>query len=398
LGFGVSSGLGTGGGAGAQPLPPPAQPPPPGLAAAAVAVAPGTGDALGAQQQHAQGQTRVGGGELAGRLTDEDRNRLSEEAFEADERREGAEFEVLQPAVVSIVTEAVKRGDVLRRTVGHMVSPFHGVKPPAIGIEKYVDRMFKYSGCSASVCVYSLVYLERFLASRPGFPVNSYDVHRLLISCVMVAAKFLDDIYYNNAYYGKIGGVPTAEMNKLELEVLFELRFNLTVPIEVCTRVRDAMAHGGTGQVWRMNAPPLSEAQQRLSAQDFPHLLERMTPLPLLGRANTPPATLGLPQKSASMAERPVQPGGGVYSRSRRTLASHSPSPTGDLGGAHPPVGGSGAHAGEPRGGTTDVAMDVASGPSGVVPADAAAAAAAAAATATATATAIATRVDDMEE
>ena len=391
MGLGAGSGLGVGGGAGAQPLLPPAQPPPPGLAAAAVAVAPGAGDALGAQQQHAQGQTHVGGGELAGRLTDEDRNRLSEEEFEADERREGAEFEVLQPAVVSIVTEAVKRGDVLRRTVGHMVSPFHGVKPPAIGIDKYVDRMFKYSGCSASVCVYSLVYLERFLASRPGFPVNSYDVHRLLISCVMVAAKFLDDIYYNNAYYGKIGGVPTAEMNKLELEVLFELRFNLTVPIEVCTRVRDAMAHGGTGQVWRMNAPPLSEAQQRLSAQDFPNLLERMTPLPLMGRASTPPATLGLPHKSASMVERPVQPGGGVYARSRRTLASHSPSPTGDLGGAHPPAGSSGAYVGEPRGGTTDVAMDVALGPSGVVPADAVAAAAA-------SATATATRVDDMEE
>jgi len=265
----------------------------------------------------------------AGRLTDEDRARLSEEAYEADERREGAEFELLQPAVVSIVTEAVKKGDVLRRTVGHMVSPFHGVKPPAIGIDKYVDRMFKYSGCSASVCVYGLVYLERFLASRPGFPVNSYDVHRLLISCVMVAAKFLDDIFYNNAYYGKIGGVPTAEMNKLELEVLFELRFNLTVPDEVATRVREAMVSGGAGQVWRMNAPALSDAQQRLSAQDFPNLLERLAPVTLMGRAAHSP-TLGLLQGPLSGApERPVPPGGGVHSRaSTLSRSSHSPSPS----------------------------------------------------------------------
>lgn len=36
----------------------------------------------------------------------------------------------------------------------------------------------------------------------------------------MLAAKFLDDHYYNNAYYAKIGGISTQEMNRLEVDML----------------------------------------------------------------------------------------------------------------------------------------------------------------------------------
>ena len=43
----------------------------------------------------------------------------------------------------------------------------------------------------------------------------------------MLAAKFFDDQYFNNAYYAKVGGVPPNEMNSLEIEFLFMLNFNL---------------------------------------------------------------------------------------------------------------------------------------------------------------------------
>lgn len=35
--------------------------------------------------------------------------------------------------------------------------------------------------------------------------------------------------YYNNAYYAKVGGISTAEMNFLELDFLFGLGFHLNV-------------------------------------------------------------------------------------------------------------------------------------------------------------------------
>jgi hypothetical protein len=33
----------------------------------------------------------------------------------------------------------------------------------------------------------------------------------------MVAAKFIDDAYYKNEYYAKIGGISKLEINALEL-------------------------------------------------------------------------------------------------------------------------------------------------------------------------------------
>uniref|UniRef100_A0A0A9Y109 Protein CNPPD1 n=1 Tax=Lygus hesperus TaxID=30085 RepID=A0A0A9Y109_LYGHE len=45
----------------------------------------------------------------------------------------------------------------------------------------------------------------------------------------MLAAKFFDDQYYNNAYYAKIGGVAPLELNNLEVEFLFMNSFTLFV-------------------------------------------------------------------------------------------------------------------------------------------------------------------------
>lgn len=48
----------------------------------------------------------------------------------------------------------------------------------------------------------------------------------------MLAAKFFDDIYYNNNYYARIGGVSCTELNSLEIEFLFLINFNLFVTTE----------------------------------------------------------------------------------------------------------------------------------------------------------------------
>ncbi|CAE8655839.1 unnamed protein product, partial [Polarella glacialis] len=48
------------------------------------------------------------------------------------------------------------------------------------------------------------------------FTICSLNIHRLLVTSVMLSAKFFDDVYYSNAYYAKVGGVKTSELNALE--------------------------------------------------------------------------------------------------------------------------------------------------------------------------------------
>lgn len=69
------------------------------------------------------------------------------------------------------------------------------------------DRISKYSGCSEECFILSLIYIDRLINQNQNLIVNSLCVHRLIITSLMLAAKFFDDQYFNNAYYGKVGGV-----------------------------------------------------------------------------------------------------------------------------------------------------------------------------------------------
>ncbi|GJD12928.1 Cyclin-U4-1 [Galdieria sulphuraria] len=106
---------------------------------------------------------------------------------------------------------------------------FHAIRPPSISVLDYLLRMFKYAFCSRSCFIIAIVYLERVAAKERAYQLTCLNVHRLLITSLMLAAKYLDDIYYNNAYYAKVGGVSLGEMNLLELELLEALNFSLAV-------------------------------------------------------------------------------------------------------------------------------------------------------------------------
>lgn len=78
------------------------------------------------------------------------------------------------------------------------LSKFHALRPPAISIKDYLQRVAKYAACSGECFVLALVYIDRIIQSNPTFVVNSLNIHRLLITSIMLAAKFFDDQYFNN--------------------------------------------------------------------------------------------------------------------------------------------------------------------------------------------------------
>jgi hypothetical protein len=112
------------------------------------------------------------------------------------------------PRVVAVLAglleRAAERGD---GDGAGPASPFRGRTRPGIAVRRYAERIYRYAGCSPACFVAAYVYLDR-LARRTCFcseddeeepgaavvGVDSYSVHRLLITSVMVAAKFMDDM------------------------------------------------------------------------------------------------------------------------------------------------------------------------------------------------------------
>ncbi|WCJ43160.1 Cyclin family protein [Euphorbia peplus] len=115
-----------------------------------------------------------------------------------------------------------------------VITVFHGSRSPSLTIRQYLERIFRYSKCSTCCYVVAYVYIQRFLRKMDAL-LTPLNVHRLLITSIMLAAKFLDDEYYNNGYYAKVGGVSTTEMNRMEMNFLFNLDFRLHVTLEEFT-------------------------------------------------------------------------------------------------------------------------------------------------------------------
>ncbi|KAG6747322.1 hypothetical protein POTOM_049720 [Populus tomentosa] len=139
----------------------------------------------------------------------------------------------VMPKVITFLSSLLQRvaesNDISHQLYPQKASIFHGLTRPTISIQNYLERIFKYSNCSPSCFVVAYVYLDRFSQRQSCFPLNSFNVHRLLITSVLVSVKFMDDIYYNNAFYAKVGGISTREMNLLEVDFLFGLGFQLNV-------------------------------------------------------------------------------------------------------------------------------------------------------------------------
>jgi len=111
------------------------------------------------------------------------------------------------------------------------VTKFHALKAPGISIHQYLERIYKYASCSTECFILALIYIDR-LIQKHNFLLTELNVHRVVITSVLLAAKFFDDAYYNNAYYAKVGGVLVSEMNGLEVEFLFRINFSLHVKPE----------------------------------------------------------------------------------------------------------------------------------------------------------------------
>lgn len=166
--------------------------------------------------------------------------------------------------ISKLLTDLVARNDQLPLAPSQ-VTPFHSSKPPTISVKNYLeDRILKYAGCSEETFILALIYMDQVVQFNPEFVISSLNVHRLLITSIMLASKFFDDVYYNNAYYARVGGISNIEVNSLEMEMLRMISFSLFVQPEQYERYRCSLySHmSPAAQAALTNVPEGAQAAQ----------------------------------------------------------------------------------------------------------------------------------------
>lgn len=77
--------------------------------------------------------------------------------------------------------------------------------------------------------ILSFIYINRLVSKNYKFMLTSDNVHKMILTSVLVAAKFYDDHHHRNGFFGKVGGVSKKEMKMLEMEFLQKIKFELFV-------------------------------------------------------------------------------------------------------------------------------------------------------------------------
>jgi hypothetical protein len=88
------------------------------------------------------------------------------------------------------------------------ISAFHSRAIPSISIQAYLTRILKFAPFHSECLISLLIYLDRIqevsIQRNYRFALTSYNIHRLLITGVLVASKFQSDVFYPNSRYAKV--------------------------------------------------------------------------------------------------------------------------------------------------------------------------------------------------
>lgn len=135
-------------------------------------------------------------------------------------------------------------------SAGVLVLPFSGSSKAKITLASYVERIVHYlSGLAAwekdhgkdpeirsdlavRYLIVALILLDRMQKRHDEVLITSQNVHRLLITGVLLAAKTSDDVQPKQRYFSDLGGISLKEMNALESNFLKLLNFEAYVSPE----------------------------------------------------------------------------------------------------------------------------------------------------------------------
>lgn len=140
-------------------------------------------------------------------------------------------IETITQILEDIIKENIEtEGDLLNPSSQDSMSAFCVSKPPNKPINEYFQRIIKYAKPEPSSLIISLMYIDKICDSTTLL-LSYHNIHRLILTSIVLAIKYNEDDYYSNTYYAKVGGITLEELNGLEYEMLQALEFNTFVDV-----------------------------------------------------------------------------------------------------------------------------------------------------------------------
>jgi len=155
---------------------------------------------------------------------------VHEGAFLDDIEKHWMEREFDEHVHISIGTalsELMKSRQGVDAENGTHTSPFYMAKPPWFPIKDYIDRVREYIKLSSETLIVACIYMDRACFRSPAYILTPCTVHRLALTCCMLANKYYDEQPAKNTVWAQVGGIGVDVLNALEVDLLAQLEFSL---------------------------------------------------------------------------------------------------------------------------------------------------------------------------
>ncbi|KAL5718365.1 Cyclin-U2-1 [Ranunculus cassubicifolius] len=190
------------------------------------------------------------------------------------------EDEANMPSVISVLASLLERTISRNERISRKctskdvrIRAFESNETLDMTTQSFLERIYRYVRVAPPIYVVAYIYIDRLCQIHPEFRITTLNVHRLLITTIMVASKFVEDMNYRNSYYARVGGLATKEMNDREVDFLFLMGFKLHVNVSIfdsyCRHLEREVSIGGGYQIektiWSMCSKGMSsnESEKR---------------------------------------------------------------------------------------------------------------------------------------
>lgn len=134
--------------------------------------------------------------------------------------------------LIDIIKENVVQSPDIETDRDNYFEYFTCKKPPHISIIDYLSRIVKYSRPESGTMTISLILIDKLTDSQ-NILLTKLNIHRIILTSVVIAIKYNEDEYYSNSFYAKVGGITLKEFNLLEYQFLTSLGFKLYIDEEL---------------------------------------------------------------------------------------------------------------------------------------------------------------------
>ena len=157
--------------------------------------------------------------------------------WQNEPRKTEQEISDLVQIISGTLNALVQKGDPFPKSS----TIFHMMGISNISIRSYLERYVKYLMLDEAELIASLIILDRYIKKFPQQSVSYTNIHQLLAAIIQVVHKLSVDKPYKSVHYAQVAGISTKKMVILEMNLLFDLGFDLFITPKIYLEYKQAL-------------------------------------------------------------------------------------------------------------------------------------------------------------